>query len=446
PLRRALALRPERAETLNDLAVVLRELGRLDEALPLHERAIELKPGGADLHLGLGETLMRAQEAERGREHIRAATELDPETAAHWLALGIAERALGAFDRAQECFRRALQIDPAMMAARWNLTMVGRQDAGMAETAQLRSLLADPDTGPAERIAAGFALGKILDDADRFEEAFPLFAAANAGFLELRAASGERFNRAAFVRFVGERIASRRSGTEDWGCSSELPVFVVGLPRSGTTLVEQIAASHSRVYGAGELPAIGDIARALGERGTGGARGLADRHVARLRALAPDRLRVIDKLPDNLLRLDLIAALFPGARIVHVRRDPRDTGLSNFFQFYTYGNQFAFNLTDIGVRVRETERLARHWHAALPLRMLTVDYEALVGDLEGQSRRLISFLGLEWEPGCLAFHRTERAVTTPSTWQVRQPIYTRSVGRWRHYERHLTPLVSSLGS
>ena len=156
-------------------------------------------------------------------------------------------------------------------------------------------------------------------------------------------------------------------------------------------------------------------------------------------------VRVIDKVPDNILVLAQIAALFPGARVIHVKRDPRDCVLSNFFQFYSHGNLFAFDLADCGVRARETLRLGEHWRNVLPLRFLDVQYETLVADLGGESRRLIEFLGLDWEPACLEFHKTDRAVTTPSVWQVRQPIYSRSAGRWRHYQSYLGPLFEVLG-
>jgi hypothetical protein len=155
--------------------------------------------------------------------------------------------------------------------------------------------------------------------------------------------------------------------------------------------------------------------------------------------------RVIDKLPDNIFMLAVIATLYPAARIIFCRRDPRDIGVSCFFQKFSAGLlTFSYDLADCGRRIRETERLAAHWHRVLPLRWLDVRYESLVADLEGESRRLIEFLGLAWEPACLDFHRTIRTVQTASSWQVRQPLYHRSVGRWRHYERHLGPLLQEL--
>ena len=174
------------------------------------------------------------------------------------------------------------------------------------------------------------------------------------------------------------------------------------------------------------------------------ARQLADQHVAHLRALGNGALRVIDKMPDNIFFLWVIAAMFPSARVILCQRDPRDICLSCYFHKFTEGHPYAYDLSDCGLRALEVERLSTHWLRVLPLEMLAIDYEELVADLEGESRRLIEFLGLDWEPACLDFHRTERPVFTASSWQVRQPLYTRSVGRRRSYERHLGPLLDVL--
>jgi hypothetical protein len=219
------------------------------------------------------------------------------------------------------------------------------------------------------------------------------------------------------------------------------------MPRSGTTLVEQIASSHPDVFGAGELRDIGNIAASLRvtECERGPIKDAAGKQLDRLRVLGGSALRVIDKMPENVERLGLIATLFPSARVILCRRDPRDTCLSCFFQRFSAGNLFSFDLVQCGRHHVHTDRLIAHWLKVLPLRMLEVQYEDLVADLEGQSRRIISFLGLPWNAACLDFHRTERTVQTASDWQVRQPIYTRSVGRWRNYERHLGPLFEALG-
>ena len=175
-------------------------------------------------------------------------------------------------------------------------------------------------------------------------------------------------------------------------------------------------------------------------------RRLSDAHLERLKALGGCAERVIDKMPDNVFKLGAIATLYPGARVIFCQRDPRDTCLSCYFQKFTAGQLvFSYDLADCAKRYLETERLIAHWRRVLPLRMLDVEYEALVGDIEEQSRRIIAFLGLDWEPGCLEFHRTTRIVATASAWQVRQPLYDRAVARWRKYEAHLTPLLEILG-
>jgi hypothetical protein len=269
---------------------------------------------------------------------------------------------------------------------------------------------------------------------------------------EQRELTGERYDPDAFHGlvdhlieiFTPEFLAKRRVRIEP----SELPVFVVGMPRSGTTLVHQIAASHPRVYGAGELNHIGRIVKALDQSSAWNVESLtqaAQLHLERLQSLDADALRVVDKMPNNLHHLGVISMLFPSARVVLCRRDPRDTCLSCYFQGFAHGNIFSFDLVHCGHYHQENDRLRAQWLRTLPLKMLEVQYEDVVADLEGQSRRLIDFLGLPWDSACLEFHRAQTTVLTSSIWQVRQPIYQKSVGRWRHYKRHLRPLFEALG-
>jgi hypothetical protein len=313
-------------------------------------------------------------------------------------------------------------------------------------------LLRQPNLAADKRISAEFAIGTALDDAERFDEAFDHFTQANLLAKEQRATAGDRYDPDVFHAVVDHLIETftpefleKRRG---WVEPSELPVFVVGMPRSGTTLVHQIAASHPRVFGAGELNHIGRIAMGLEERSAWTAESLtevAQRHLERLRSLDAGALRVVDKMPINLHHLGLIALLFPAARVVLCRRDPRDTCLSCYFQGFAHGNAFSFDLSHCGHFHAENDRLMAHWLRVLPVAMLEVQYENVVADLEGQSRWLIDFLGLPWDPACLEFYRAQTTVLTSSIWQVRQPIYQKSAGRWRHYERHLGPLLEALG-
>ena len=455
--RRSLELKPEVAETLSNLGTVLLELKQHDEALSCQRRAIELQPGNATFHYRLSAAQFYAGDPQASEATCRHAVALDPQDPRAWSSLGQVLRSLGRFDEARSCLGRALDLDPDMPDAYAGLAILGQRGAGEEQLDRLRALLGGSDNSTGSRIDAGFALGMLLDNADRCDEAFPAFAEANRLYHELLAGSGELYDAAALHRRVDGLIQSCTrdffSLVEDEGNPSEAPVFVVGMPRSGTSLVEQIAATHSQVSGAGELPDLQSIANALQNHGHGRradeldpdlGRRLANGYTARLVSLGGGAARVIDKMPDNILHLGLAAVLFPRARVVICRRDLRDTCLSCYFRRFDQPIPWAYDLAECGARAREIERLADHWRRVLPLPVLTIDYEALVADLEGESRRLIDFLGLDWEPACLDFHKTERPVLTASGWQVRQPLYTRAVGRWQKYAPHLVSLLEAL--
>jgi tetratricopeptide (TPR) repeat protein len=458
PLRCALDLQPDGARLHSELGLVLTHLRRFDEAKACHRRALALDPSDSNVQYALGATLYMAGDAVGSEASYRRALALAPDSATAWDGLGKVMWTFGRFEEALSCYRRALELDPDLPEAHRGLAETGQRAGGEAELQRLEGLLASPERPASERIAAGFALGMLLDNADRYDEAFPYFAEANALYRQQRADAGEHFDREALRRQVDDQIAlgtpALFSAVAGSGNPSQMPVFIVGMPRSGTSLVEQIAASHSRVFGAGELREMSAVVEALAAHDRGGqvanwdaafARQLADRHVGLLQALGGGAARVIDKMPDNIFSLWLIAALFPAARIILCQRDLRDVCLSCYFHRFTAGQLFAYDLADCGRRALEVDRLATHWLRVLPLEMLVIDYEELVADLAGESRRLIEFLGLEWEPACLDFHLTKRPVFTASSWQVRQPLYNRSVGRWRHYERHLGPLLAVLG-
>jgi tetratricopeptide (TPR) repeat protein len=456
--RQALCLEPNCPEAHLNLGNACKAQGQLDEAAAQYRQALRLRPDDASILDLLGSALLGQHDLSGAEVYFRKALALAPDSANIWNGLGVVLRSLGRFEEASDCFRRALAICPDRAAFHRNLISIGVQEADPVEVERLRRLLKQPGLALQERAAAGFALGKLLDDAARFDEAFACFARANALLKQTPAAAHDPFDGAQLRRGVDRMIqsftpsffAQRRS----WGEASERPVFIVGLPRSGTTLVEQIAASHPAVFGAGELTDIGQIAVGLSPR-EGSATGqgwdagsiarAAGAHLQRLRSLDGAAARVIDKMPGNVYHLGLIAVLFPAARVIFCRRDARDTCLSCYFQWFAgTAHPYTYDLADCGRYYLETDRLMAHWLRVLPLRMLEIHYEALVADQEGQSRRLLDFLGLPWHPACLEFHRAQRPVLTASDWQVRQPMYRRSVGRWRHYARHLRPLLEVL--
>ena len=455
---RAVEANPDYFEAYCSRSVVLSELSHFDEAMRSHGCAAALRPDDPLTHHSLGIILTLKKEMPAAAESFRRALAKLPDFAAAWNGLGTVLKALGQFDEAAGCLRRALEIVPGSALIHGNLATTARNTGDKAELERLSALLSQPRLSVDDRISASFALAKLLDDADQYDEAFEHYAQANSLKKQSCAEKGERFVIGdiricadQFIQtFTPQFFADRRG----WGESSELPVFIVGMPRSGTTLVEQIAASHPDIFGAGERQDIHPISVALGgdnhaaiqRWNSESVTNAAKTQVDLLRALGGTALRVIDKMPDNVFQLGLISLLFPSARVIFCRRDARDNCLSCYFQgFAKSNNLWSYDLVDCGRRFLEIDRLTTHWLSVLPLKMLEVQYEELVADLEGQSRRLIDFLGLPWDPACLEFHKTQRTVVTASIWQVRQPIYTRSVGRWRNYEKHLGSLLEVLG-
>jgi tetratricopeptide (TPR) repeat protein len=458
--REALRIEPDHAEILAHMAVVLADLRRFNEAMSCHAQLAARMPDACVTHEVMGRIMLLQHDGAAAADQFQRAVAVNPNRDTVWHGLGTALQSQGKFDEAAKCFRRMLELGShaGIGAVYSNLFNTGSAVAGQAEIETLKAIVRDPNMPTIGRVDAGFALGKALDDSGCYDEAFANYAEANSLVKQLRASIGDRYDPGAAQRLCDQIIDvftpkyfEQRRG---WGEPSELPVFIVGMPRSGTTLVQQIAGSHSRVHGAGELSDIADIANALGGtdvksaalgRNADSVKSAAQRQLERLHALSSNPLRVIDKMPRNVYRLGLIALLFPSARVIFCRREARDTCLSCFFQWFASGNTFSFDLAHCGHEYRATERLMNHWRHALPLAMLEVQYEELVADLEGQSRRLIDFLGLPWEPACLEFYRNPATILTLSSWQVRQPIYQGSVGRWRHYERHLGPLMKVLG-
>ena len=449
--RRAIKLSEDK-ETLAALGRLLAATDRIDEAESYFERALSLQSDHPPSLCGLGFVMRRRGNLLQAILNYRRAVVLDPKSVDGWNGLGAALRGQGKFKEAADCFRRALTINPGLGESYRGLAGIGEQ-AGEDDEARLRVLAGDTCLSAQEQISAGFALGRILDANGRFDAAFEAYAKANMLFRSMASGLGHIFEAQKFDDQVDALV---RLWTTDeiatlaqHGEASELPVFIVGMPRSGTTLVEQILASHSQVWGGGEMPEVGRLEQMLTTDTplsiSSQCRDAARQHLARLQTLGKPALRVIDKMPDNILRLGLIACLYPRARIIVCQRDPRDTVLSCFFQrFSGYSQLFSYDLVDCAARSLALDRLMAYWRAALPLRMIEVSYEALVADMERQSRRLVEFLDLRWEPECLEFHRTERPVLTASAWQVRQPLNARSIGRWQNYQEHLGSLLQTL--
>jgi hypothetical protein len=304
---------------------------------------------------------------------------------------------------------------------------------------------------PPQRIYLHFALGKAYDDLGDAEAAFTHLNAGNT--LKRRTNGYDESKALALFERIGRTFDPAFLADARVGIADAAPIFVIGMPRSGTTLVEQIISSHPDVGAAGEISVMNDIARALGRfpeivRTLGGddLSRVGEEYVRRLHAYAPDAARVTDKTPSNMFFVGFIHLVLPNAKIVHVRRDPVDTCLSCYSQLFTREQGYAFDLGELGRYYRAYHHLMQHWRDVLPKeRMLDVRYEDVVADTEGEARRLLAYCGLEWDERVLLFHQNQRAVGTASASQVRQPIYKTSVARWRRYETHLRPLLDALG-
>ncbi|WP_299436078.1 sulfotransferase [uncultured Rhodospira sp.] len=449
---------PKDPAVWNDLALTLSGLGRAAEALAAQRTAVDLSgdgPGHVDRVVTLAGMLIGDQRADEAEALLAPLRDRAPDHAGVSLTLGDALQRQGRFDEARAAYRTALEREPGNVIALRGLVKSGKVAAGDPALDALRRAAATV-TDRGTRTEALFALGKALDDAGG-DPAEVFTALSEANSLQRRGRPDDIPRRDALVERSREVFTPELfESLAPLGHDSERPVFIVGLPRSGTSLVEQMIASHPAVVGAGELglwpaiqaevPAYPDGVATMSQDAASGAAGqvLAALDDAAGRAGKPDAARVSDKLPDNAMRLGLIALLFPKARVIVCRRDPMDTALSLFQQNFADGVPYANGLETIGQAILQHARIMAHWRVVLPAWMLEVDYETLVTDLEGEGRRLIDFLGLPWDDAVLRFHETERAVYTASKWQVRQPVFTGSVGRWRRYAEHLAPVRAML--
>lgn len=492
-LARALAIEPGSADRHYALATALLESGRPAEAVPCFLRAIRLDPLGDAAHLNLAVALRSLDRLTAAAVSARRALSLRPDSAGAWNTLGAVLWNCQQGGDAEVCCRRAIRLDPGLAEAHANLGVLDMEagrfsDAAAAfETAvglapergrtyrmlaDCRPLaLDDPIVRRMETMLDGagrladedrmelhFALGAVYLNHDRPTPAFAHLAAGNrmkrASIVYDEAGTFEEFRRIRQV-FSAEFLAA---GT-GMGVPSRAPVFIVGMPRSGTTLAEQILASHPVAAGAGEpldLPErIAGMRSAVGEADFPGAmarqpppawRRLGADYLRGIRRHGPGALRIIDKLPENFQWIGVIRLALPGARIIHLRRDPVDTCLSCYSKLFSDHQPFTYDLAELARYYRAYEDMMAHWRAVLPDGvMLEVRYEDLVADIEGQARRMLVHCGLDWDARCLAFHRTERPVRTASAAQVRQPLYASSVGRWRVFAETIAPLLERSG-
>jgi tetratricopeptide (TPR) repeat protein len=454
---KVLALRPHDVEARTGLGDVLHWLDRPDEAIAQYEEVLATAPTFSNALNSLGNELHLLGRSKEGVTFLRRALAINPSDLRTNSDLGSALIALGDFDEARAFLEKAIALSPHKAGCYDSLARCGRMTTEDPHFAAMRELAANPASlSESEQIDLHFALGKAFADTGDQRQSFDHILAANAlmrrhiNFDEAKWL--EQFERIRNI-FTAQLLRDKAG----LGDPSELPIFIFGLPRSGTTLIEQILASHPKVFGAGELRDMTNLAARIG--GLEGPsdpdfvptisadelRQLGANYVEAVRRKAAKAARITDKMPGNFRLAGLIHLALPNARMIHARRDLRDVAFSCFSLHFAVGHQYTYDLAELGRHCCAYAQLMQHWRAVLPEgAMLEVQYEELVADLEHQARRIVAHCGLDWDDACLSFYKTERSVRTASATQVRRPIYQSSIGRWRPHEARLQPLLKEL--
>ncbi|REJ94607.1 MAG: sulfotransferase family protein [Planctomycetota bacterium] len=464
--RAALELRGDNAEIEHNLAGALKLAGNIEEAVVHARRAVQLQTDFVTARITLGNLLTEQGHVAEAITHYEHAVQLAPE---NWIALnnlGSALVDLGRFDEATDRLEAALRANPGYAPAYHNLTDLAKEgyyELSADQVTRMEGLIEQQDAPADERSVLQFSLAAWLEANRRYDEAFAAYEAANRLEYDASVAAGVPFDPAAHRELIDATLDtfSRElfKDARNWGSTDETPVFVVGMPRSGTTLVAQIIASHPEAVGADELETIGRLANQISTVGKVDLvyprsvphateetiRESASRYSQGLKRRRLAARRVVDKMWHNFLFLGLIALLFPRARVVHCRRDARDVCFSCFARRLDRIS-WCWRFEDIGFYFREYERLMNHWSDVLPVAIYEVGYERLVGHQEEVSRGLIDFCGLDWHEGCLNFFESDGSVRSASRVQVRRPLYEASIGRWKHFENHLGKLEVALGA
>lgn len=446
--RRAVKANPKYAEAHANLGALLRGTGHLVESESHLRRAVKAKPGDVAARINLGLTLLARARPVEARRQFEKALRAAPSNTDGLTGMGQVAVTSGDFSGAEEWFRRALEKNPNLprpWASLVHIKKMTKDDQNWLKRAE--EIIATNLT-PLDESSLRFAMGKYNDDVGNFGQAFLHYRRGN----DLLKSVASPYDRSAHKKFVDDLVSSHDKGTiaaskADAPSNSRRPLFVVGMMRSGTSLVEQIIASHPKVTGAGELEFWTEVMHRhesvirRGALDTAAKANIAESYLRTLAGYSEDAVRVIDKAPINSDYLGIINSIFPNARIIYLQRDAIDTCLSCYFQEFLPTMNFTLDLGDLADYYRQHRRLIDHWTDVLPTEaLLKVPYGELVSDPEIWIRRILDFVGLEWDDNCLQFQKTQRSVTTASAWQVRQPIHRRSIERWRNYEKFIGPL------
>jgi len=459
-LERCLELAPDFHLARHNYATILGRRNMLEAALEQIERLLLAQPSNPNFLILKGTMLVRKGDHVPALEIFEHILKDYPRQSGAQMSYGHTLKSVGRLDEAIEAYRTCIRLRPATGEAYWSLANLKTFRFDDDDIANMREEL-EPESGdPDDQSHLAFALGKALEDWQEYDESFKYYEQGNA----IRG-KNHRFNPKKNIYDSVRQIKTLDAGffatRQDWGSPADDPIFVVGLPRAGSTLIEQILASHSKVEGTAELPDIIVISRKLGrasrknpagkypevltELSEDQCRELGEGYISSTRVQRHDEPYFIDKMPNNFQHIGLIHLILPNAKIIDARRHPMAGCFSCFKQLFARGQTFTYDLAKLGHYYRDYMKLMDHWDEVLPGRVLRVQYEDMVNDTEAQIRRLLDYCGLEFEYQCLRFYETKRAIRTPSSEQVRQPVYQQGLEQWRNYEEHLGPLKEALG-
>jgi tetratricopeptide (TPR) repeat protein len=459
-LAQSIAIDPRNHKSFTYLALVRLDQNRLDEAMAACEQALAIRPDDPEALNARGQVVFDRGQVNEALETFRKVLSLKPDMADAHNNMGNALKELGQLDAAREAYVKSLEINPKESGVYVNLADSKTFKVDDPHLKDMEELLRDgPSLTPKARTHFHFALGKAYGDLRQYETSFGHLREGNT-LKRKQIAYDENGVLGLFDRVRANMDRKSIESRAGQGDPSNLPIFVLGMPRSGTTLVEQIVASHPKVFGAGELTDFGAVTETV--RGPDGTllpypefvpaleaphlKAIAQQYLARLRVISPDAERITDKMPSNFFFVGLIHLVLPNAPIIHVKRDPVDTCISCYSKLFSGAQDHTYDLAELGRYYTKYVELMEHWRTVLPAgRVLDIQYEDLIADFEPQARRVVEYCGLAWHKNCLAFHKTDRPVRTASATQVRKPIYKTSIGRWRVYGEHLAPLLKALG-
>jgi tetratricopeptide (TPR) repeat protein len=431
-----------------------------DEALECFKRTEQLAPENPDVLYRVAQTYLGMGNADAALEKYNAVLEKDPNCLSTLTGMGQANKEAGRIDAAIEVAKKMISLDSNLPNGYILKAMVKKSylEDGLAEN--LLKVIANDNLDVENKINTNFVLGKVFDDHKNYAKAFEHYSVGN-NLKNQTLNYSKDADETKFSDLIKVFNKDFFKEHQHLGIESNLPVIIAGMPRSGTTLTEQIISSHPNVIGAGEVDFWGCrrdsmplrigtnilYPKCMLEMKAEQATEIALMYESTLQKIAGPETKpahITDKMPHNFLNVGLIALLFPNVKIIHTKRNPIDTCLSIYFQNFNDAHPYAFNLSNLGFHYKQYERIMRHWHEVLPGRIMDINYEDTIVDPEFWSRKLINHIGLEWDDACLAPHKLERSVKTASHWQVRQPIYKTSVQRWKNYEKYLEPLIEAL--